>query len=306
MADLLGIDIQPGRDFSEDGEGASGFSNDRDALLITASQMEKYFAAAERAIDAVMAFNEEPVSLHFESEEMFMTESGSKIQSFDDDAKGYVLNRGQMTLYDSIEVPYDGTYRFTVRARSTAGPTGGVLRINDVVSGDFDTPDRAMREHEIVTFLGKGSHQLAWNLKGFNRPRARQRLKQREAYPQLPANANEIITAESAKRHPKFPRDGNLSEEALGLIGRFDGRQNNVQRAYEWLRLHGPKGDPRQLERFRGYVEDRMNAVAEIEPKLAEALGLSRKEFEKRFTEANREPLADRAADRLGQGSGPS
>ena len=113
-----------------------------------------------------------------------------------------------------------------------------------------------------------------------------QRLKKPEAYPQPPENANQIITAESVKRHPKFPRKGDEPEAAVTLLKMFDGRQNNVQRAYEWLRLYGANGDPRQLERFHGYVQDRMKTVEEIQPKLIEALGVSEAEFEKRFTEA--------------------
>ncbi|MCB1076708.1 MAG: DUF1587 domain-containing protein, partial [Verrucomicrobiae bacterium] len=103
LHDLLGLPIDPGRDFSEDGEGKSGFNNDRDALFVTPSQMEKYFDAADRAIESVMALNEKPFRRQFESEAMFMTESGSVPQPFAGEGVGYVLTRGQMTLYESIE-----------------------------------------------------------------------------------------------------------------------------------------------------------------------------------------------------------
>ena len=85
IRDLFGLDSKPGDVFSEDGEGKSGFNNDRDALFITASQMEKYFEAAEKSVDAVMALNLEPFSKKFEAEEMFMTETKIAKSKVDDD-----------------------------------------------------------------------------------------------------------------------------------------------------------------------------------------------------------------------------
>ena len=295
VSDLLGLDISAGRDFSEDGEGKSGFTNDRDGLFITPSQMEKYFDSAERAIESVMALNAKPVKLHFESEDMFMTESGSRAQPFLDEGVGYILTRGQMTLYDSVEIPYDGLYRFIVRARSTTnGVTGGKLRLNDVESGEFEVPGAAPGNFEIVTFVPKGTHQMAWNIKAFNRRGPQTRLKNPAAYPQPPEDAPQIITAQSKIRAPKFPRKGDEVAPLLGLINQYDAAQSGVQRAYEWLRIHGPDGDPRQLERFRNYVLDRMKSVDELRPKIAGLLGITEEELEKRFASANQESLADR------------
>ncbi|MCB1093538.1 MAG: DUF1595 domain-containing protein, partial [Verrucomicrobiae bacterium] len=224
-----------------------------------------------------------------------MTESGSVPPPFAGEGVGYVLTRGQMTLYESIEIPHDGLYRFVVRARSTTnGPTGGKLRINDVETGEIDVPGSDPGEFQIVTFLPGGSHQMAWNIKGFDRPQPTTKLKKPSAYPALPENASEIITSESTKRSPEWPRTGDEKAPLAGLLNQWDGRELNVQRAYEWLRLHGSNGDPRELERFRGYVFDRMKAVEEVKPKIAELLGLSLEEMEKRFSAANHDTLADR------------
>ena len=138
MRDLLGIDIKPGNFFSEDGEGHSGFTNDRDSLVITPVLMEKYFAAAERSIDALLSYRYTPVEFFYESEDMFMTETGATPKQFEGDFFGYVINRGQMTLYESIDFPYDGIYEFRIRALSTGGPTGTRLRINDEIKGDIE------------------------------------------------------------------------------------------------------------------------------------------------------------------------
>lgn len=164
MRDLLGIDIQPGNNFSEDGEGQSGFTNDRDNLFITPVQMEKYFEAAERSIDALLSFKREPIFYHHESEEMFMTETRETPKKFGDDFFGYVINRGQMTLYESMDFPYDGIYEFKARALSTGGPTGARLRINDEVKGDIEVYEEEPEIYRIAAFVPKGSNQVAWNI----------------------------------------------------------------------------------------------------------------------------------------------
>ncbi len=295
VADLIGLDLEPGRDFSEDGEGKSGFTNDRDGLFITPSQMEKYFDAAERSIESVMALNAEPVKKRYESEAMFMTESGSRTSKFSDGSEGYVLSRGQMTLYESVEIPHDGIYRFTVRARSTTnGPTGGKLRINDGETGEFDVPDGRFGTFEIVTFLAKGSHQMAWNLKGANRSPNQPKLKKPEEYPQLPENANEIVGIESPKNAPRTPRTGDEKPPLLGFLNVYDSAQSGVQRPYEWIRLIGPDGDPRELERFRGFIVERMEAVNEARAKVIKQLGITGEEWDRRYREANEEKLVDR------------
>lgn len=164
MRDLLGIDIKPGNTFSDDGEGQSGFSNDRDNLFLTPALMEKYFDAADRAIDALLSFKRKPITLHLESEDMFMTETRETPKAFGDDFLGYVINRGQMTLYESVDFPFDGIYKFTVHALSTGGPTGARLRINDEIKGDIEVYDEAADIYEITAFVPKGSHQMAWNI----------------------------------------------------------------------------------------------------------------------------------------------
>ena len=67
MRDLLGVDLRPGSRFSEDGEGSSGFNTDRDALFVTPAQLEKYFEAAERALDGLIALRHEPMKRHLEA-----------------------------------------------------------------------------------------------------------------------------------------------------------------------------------------------------------------------------------------------
>src|SRR5206468_3337764 len=96
MRDLLGIDFQPGRELTPDGEGTSGFNTGRDALFLTPALLEKYLAAASAALDACLALEREPMQKHFESEALLMTETREAPRDFGDGFTGYVLNRGQM------------------------------------------------------------------------------------------------------------------------------------------------------------------------------------------------------------------
>ena len=162
--DLFGIDLNAGEQLSQDGEGRSGFNTDRDALFVTPDQMEKYLAAAEKTVGTFVALKNGPRELHFESEKMFMTETKETPKEFGDDFTGYVLNRGQMTLYDTLEFPTDAIYEFIVRARSTAGRTGSRLRINDEFVGDIIVPDSEPGLFTIRAFVRKGTHQMAWNI----------------------------------------------------------------------------------------------------------------------------------------------
>src|SRR5438270_847588 len=82
------------------------------------------------AMGACIAPQREPTTQHFESEEMLMTETRERPRDFGDGFNGYVLNRGQMTLYNSVAFPYDGFYRFAARIRSTRGAAGARLRLD--------------------------------------------------------------------------------------------------------------------------------------------------------------------------------
>ena len=181
MRDLFGVDLNAGEQLSQDGEGRSGFNTDRDSLFVTPAQMEKYLTAAEKTIGNFIALKNGPQELHFESENMFMTETKEVPKEFGDDFKGYLLNRGQMTLYDSLAFPADGIYEFKVRARSSAGRTGSRLRINDAFVGDIVVPDAQPDVFTIRAFVRQGTHQMAWNIQVPSPAQVEQELKQRAA-----------------------------------------------------------------------------------------------------------------------------
>lgn len=162
LRDLLGVETRVGSAFSQDGEGQSGFTTDRDNLFITPSDMEKYFQAADRALDAAMALETRPISKRLESEDMFMTES-DPVRTIGG-LTGYEVNRGQMTLYESVEFPSDGLYRFTIKGLPSVAEIGRLrLRVDDAPSGDFTFRGRKPSTDSILVHVSKGAHQIAFN-----------------------------------------------------------------------------------------------------------------------------------------------
>lgn len=164
MRDLIGMDFDAAAHFSEDGEGQSGFDNDRDALSVTPGLIEKYFAGADKALSAAMAMSADPVSTHWESEDMFMTETSVKPIPFPgESAIGHHIRIGQMTLYDSADFPVDGKYNIKIRARRTGRPVEAVLRIDNEEAGRFQVGGDKTKIYEMLVEVKGGTRQIALN-----------------------------------------------------------------------------------------------------------------------------------------------
>ncbi|QGJ70956.1 Hypothetical protein PBC10988_26590 [Planctomycetales bacterium 10988] len=295
MRDLLGIDLRPGDLFSPDGEGKSGFNTDRDALFLTPALMEKYLDAADQTLEAILALRRPPMKVKLESEKMFMTETKSRTRDFGDGFVGYVLNRGQMTLYESVNFPADGYYRFTVRARSTAGLTGTRMRVANQIKGDIEVPYRYSRSYELICLVPQGSQQVTFNIhKPFIPPNLRQSKRDNRDVKKLPPNANTIVGQMSGKNIPRYPAPKGTDQRALQLIRRINSSHGSAQRPLEWLRLLEDNGDKSEMRRFLGYYYDRTSDLKELHAELAKVQGISVAEVERRFNKVNAEWVRDR------------
>jgi hypothetical protein len=319
MRDLLGIDLQPGKELTPDTEGTSGFNNDRDALYLTPALLEKYLGAASAALDACLALERAPTEKHFESEALLMTETREVPRDFGDGFKGYVLNRGQMTLYTSVRFPHNGFYTFTVRARSGGLPCGGRLRIDGETKGDVLARTATPELLTLTCFVKAGSRQMTWNIqtpdlpapraavargpgaaqrKGAAVQKKQQRPQQNQGVPRtgkpLPENIQELITTRAQDNATEYPAIGNEPMQAEPLIMRVNGFAANVQRALEWIRvLPQYDGEKSEIARFKGYVGERGEILDILKGQLAAALGEPRADFDRRYDEHNREKLAD-------------
>ena len=299
IADLFGVSVNAHQIFTPDGEGKSGFTNDRDNLFLTSSQLEKYFTAAEWVIDSLVGLKEEPAVTHFEAEDMFMTESGSKVSDYPDGSQGYVLNRGQMTLYETVSIPHRGFYEFRVRFYSTRrGKAGLILRINDREVGEVLTEGREMNEVILPVYLNPGNHQMAWNIKTFPKPKP-EKNENKPNYTKLPNDANDIVGRESRKNAPRFfplPNDNKSNDKTLSqLVSQWEKTELGVQRPYEWLRLLGENGDPNELSRFSSYIKSRSEPLAKLKTQICNQLNLSSEDFDQLYQKANPKTHRERA-----------
>jgi mono/diheme cytochrome c family protein len=164
VRDLLGVDLHPHRRLTEDGQGPSGFSNDSAMLTVTPDLAEAYIAAADRALGGLIALDEPPLEVHFESEALMMTETTRTAVRLSADFFGYTLTRGQMTLYESLTFPADGYYTFTIRAQSGLADSGVIVRIDNDKVGEMAVPTGEARVYAVTAFVEGGFRQVAWNV----------------------------------------------------------------------------------------------------------------------------------------------
>ncbi len=292
MRDLLGFDFNPGNVFNPDGEGQSGFTNDRDNLFITPVQMEKYFEAAERSLDALLSFEKEPIDYFYESEDMFMTETRETPKVIGENFKGYVINRGQMTLYESMDFPHDGFYKFTIWALSTEGPTGTRLRINDEIKGDIEIYKETPDTYSITAFVPKGSHQVAWNIQ---KPPVLYKPKPQpdaSKYKELPYDAGKLVKVGIEENTPLYPHSDDNSKSISNSIRRLNKQAKSMQESYELLRLLGTEGDPNETINHKENIFKRLELVKNASAELASKLGLSMEAFNAQYRSFNEAKFA--------------
>ena len=235
LEDLLGLNLRNHSTFSEDSEGVSGFTNDRDGLFVSTSKMEKYLQTAEAAIDSLIAAGKGPKTWKLESEKMFMTETRETPKKLSEDFFGYVLNRGQMSLYDSIDVPADGLYEVTVRARPSGEIAATTLRVDNKLQFQVDTDSKEAKEYKRLIHLSKGSRQFTWNI-GVNE----QAKKLEEAGKDVDRESlKEAAKTAQAKLYTLPPQLIEEAKKKKVSLNKLQGAIKNLQLSVEELKLIG-------------------------------------------------------------------
>ncbi len=306
LRDLLGIDFRPGDMLLDDGQGLSGFNNDRDALFISPALAEQLFDAADYALEAVAALKTPPMRKVFEAEQMLMTERGSRPEELPGEAGiGYSLaGAGQRTLFDEIVVPVDGWYRMTVRCVGIGGDSGMRLRIDDEPRHDFYCFDEKPQEFDVELLLRAGSHQMTWNIelpKSLRKikaetearaARAAKAAKSRSSKSKsdndksLPENVAELVSAGARENAPQLPIPPDAAKEVYGLVLKLNRALVSMQMRIEYLRLVTPEGSERQLRNYYNLLPERTKLMTEAKQELAEAMKVSTKEIDRQLLEA--------------------
>lgn len=306
LNDLLGVDFRPGDQLLDDGQGMSGFTNDRDGLFISPALAEQYFDAGDYALQAVLNLARKVGDTHFEAEEMLMTERGSKPEDLPGGGVGYSLaGAGQRTLYDEFMIPADGWYRFTVRAVGRGGDSGVRLRIDNEARHDFYLRDDVPESQSVDLLLRAGTHQMTWNielppaLKEVQRmaTEAAKELKAKQrrlpkALP-LPDDPADLVRTAAKENAPQLPVPKGASDEVAKLVGVLNRNFINMQMRVEYLRLLTPSGDPNQLRTYYGLLPERTKQMVGMKKQLATAMGVATEEIDRQLREADPEKLAD-------------
>ena len=164
IRDLTGLDLRPADSFPADGQGESGFRNDRDGLFVAPLLAEKYLEAANDVVEALIETREpaDTLSVRLEIEDFLLTETNHKFTEYGLDLRNY-----QQTVYRYISFPRFGRYRFRVRGWGESpinGQTPGVtLRVagrmigQSVVTADVQAP----RVYEFEADIPRGSHRVS-------------------------------------------------------------------------------------------------------------------------------------------------
>ena len=141
---------------------------------------------------------------------------------------------------------------------------------------------RNFEEVSAEVFLPPGNHQITVNTKLPPRGPATKK-KKKPNYTKLPDDATKIIARESLINAPQIPIDKSIQPPLLGFINKWNATEKGVQRAYEWLRLHGPNGDPRELLRFVRYVNERSEPLDDLKKKITKSWKISPEDFDQKY-----------------------
>jgi len=165
IRDLFGLDLQLANELGKDSQGMSGFDHDREGLSLSQTQIEKYLTLSNKVVAAFFKLDEKPEKWHYEAEEMLMTESRSAITK-KDDFEGYILNRGQMTLYDTLSISTGGYYKFKVRAQSSNKKLGSgfTMRLDNEEKLTTNVQAGPPSVIESAILLNAGEHQMTFNI----------------------------------------------------------------------------------------------------------------------------------------------
>ena len=132
IRDLTGLDLRPADGFPADGQGESGFRNDRDGLFVAPVLAEKFLAAAEYVADELVAArgSHDPLNVRFEIEDFLRTETNQEFTEY-----GLDLRNFQQTVYRYVTFPRFARYRFRVRAWGESPVAGRVPGVTLRVAG---------------------------------------------------------------------------------------------------------------------------------------------------------------------------
>ena len=204
IRDLTGLDLRPAGSFPEDGQGESGFRNDRDGLFVAPMLAEKYLEAASDVVNELVSArkSQDSLNVRLQIEDFMRTETNHEFTPYGLDLRNY-----QQTVYRYVTFPQFGRYRFRVRAWGESpidGQAPGVtLRVGGRIVGqshvlaDPNSPSL----YEFEANIPPGSHRVS--LHWFKSETAETNDHNRQLAAEA-ARLDEAAKVEGAKPPPKF------------------------------------------------------------------------------------------------------
>ncbi|MBL6707397.1 MAG: DUF1592 domain-containing protein [Planctomycetaceae bacterium] len=160
VRDLLGIDFNAGLTLPEDPEGPSGFRNDRTALLLSGSLLEKYYTEAQRALDALFYLdgdNTTKKTIKAKNIKVFRARIDTERVP-----PALLLNAESSTGSGVAVLPETGYYRVTIRASGDQYPLTGLnLYADGIKVGDVIIKQGETENYSLICLMEKGSNLVS-------------------------------------------------------------------------------------------------------------------------------------------------
>lgn len=224
VRDVLGLDVQAGQLLSNDPEGNTGFTNDRESLSFPLFAFDDFLREAERAADTVLGFVEPLWQWTREFEEL--ARSATFTSELTESGNGVVLKNANEPFPWAIEVPSAGLYELTVFAGTFNGEplSGLVLIVDGAPVQDWIIEGADTHEYKTRLNLSPGAHTLNF---GYNAALAP--IIQPKTPPQVVPER--LAKQVSRKTVPKLETPASLNDNR-DAIESFR-RLNNVLAAYK-------------------------------------------------------------------------
>ncbi|MGY8641900.1 MAG: DUF1592 domain-containing protein [Verrucomicrobiales bacterium] len=266
LRDLLGVNLRAGENLPIDGQGTSGFSNDRAALAITPSQMELLFASAERALDGAFAIAlDNRKTSSFSAQKMTTSAPGVKAH-----LDGMMVVQPTHFLEVEVEFPVDGFYEFSANAATIGQPCVAQFFVSGEVVAEIKFSKNDIKnpiEKSVSTFVRRGFHSV--------------KIGSKNLVPHIPLPPDFVgkIDEQSRKSSANLPAPPDETPAARKLRESLNLKALGMQESIEYLTAFGVDGDSREIDQRRKYYHEREADWDRILAQLASESEFSRKEL---------------------------
>jgi hypothetical protein len=224
VRDVFSVDVQAGSLLSNDPEGSTGFTNDRESLSFPLFAFDDFLREAERAAETMLGFAEPRWTWTREFEELARTSTITSEATTEGD--GIILKNANEPFFFTFEVPHAGLYEVVMTARTLNGqPLSGLgLFLDGASVQEWLIEGTDTREYRTRLNLAAGAHTLNF---GYNAALAP--ILQPKQPPQIvPERVAKQVSKKSVPK-VELPAKLNGNRDAFESFRRL----NNVMAAYK-------------------------------------------------------------------------